>query len=423
MPSRASERPLRAGFILLEVVDAEQILRDFGLIIGAGLLSQAIAALLRLPEMVVLVAVGALIGPSVLGLVENPLEGVGAQLVFTIGVSLILFHGGTGISLRVLSRTAVGLGLLVLPGVFLTACIVALAVALVFGVPFSVALMIGAVLAATDPAILIPLFDDIRLKPKVAQTVIAESGFNDPVGTVFALAVAGAVSSGEVAFSGPAFEFVWSLLLGTLIGVAAGFVLSYLVSSRKGGAWRESPAVAILAVVALGYFSVETLGGSGYLAAFVMGLIVGNMEFLHLGQHDEHAVLLEGFASQVAEISVLLVFVTLGINMPFGALGEYLAGGLVVMAVFIFVARPLTVLACLLPDRRGRWTRAEIVFLSWCRETGVIPAALAALLIAQNVPGADIAVSMVALAVCVTLLLQATTAGPLARRLGLAEES
>jgi potassium/hydrogen antiporter len=423
MPSRASERPLRAGFILLEVVDAEQILRDFGLIIGAGLLSQAIAALLRLPEMVVLVAVGALIGPSVLGLVENPLEGVGAQLVFTIGVSLILFHGGTGISLRVLSRTAVGLGLLVLPGVFLTACIVALAVALVFGVPFSVALMIGAVLAATDPAILIPLFDDIRLKPKVAQTVIAESGFNDPVGTVFALAVAGAVSSGEVAFSGPAFEFVWSLLLGTLIGVAAGFVLSYLVSSRKGGAWRESPAVAILAVVALGYFSVETLGGSGYLAAFVMGLIVGNMEFLHLGQHDEHAVLLEGFASQVAEISVLLVFVTLGINMPFGALGEYLVGGLVVMAVFIFVARPLTVLACLLPDRRGRWTRAEIVFLSWCRETGVIPAALAALLIAQNVPGADIAVSMVALAVCVTLLLQATTAGPLARRLGLAEES
>jgi cell volume regulation protein A len=404
-------------------VDAEQILRDFGLIIGAGLLSQAIAALLRLPEMVVLVAAGALIGPSVLGLVENPLEGVGAQLVFTIGVSLILFHGGTGISLRVLSRTAVGLGLLVLPGVFLTACIVALAVALVFGVPLSVALMVGAVLAATDPAILIPLFDDIRLKPKVAQTVIAESGFNDPVGTVFALAVAGAVSSGEVAFSGPAFEFVWSLLLGTLIGVAAGFMLSYLVSSSKGGAWRESPAVAILAVVALGYFSVETLGGSGYLAAFVMGLIVGNMEFLHLGQHDEDAVLLEGFASQVAEISVLLVFVTLGINMPFGALGEYLAGGLVVMAVFIFVARPLTVLACLLPDMRGRWTRGEIVFLSWCRETGVIPAALAALLLAQNVPGADIAVSMVALAVCVTLLLQATTAGPLARRLGLAEEN
>jgi cell volume regulation protein A len=172
-------------------VETEQILRDFGLIVGAGLLSQSVAALLRLPEMVVLVAMGALIGHSVLGLVENPLDGVGAQLVFTIGVSLILFHGGTGISLRVLSRTAVGLSLLVLPGVFLTAGIVAVAVALVFGVPFPVALMVGAVLAATDPAILIPLFDDLRLQPKVAQTVIAESGFNHPVGTVLALAVPG----------------------------------------------------------------------------------------------------------------------------------------------------------------------------------------------------------------------------------------
>jgi NhaP-type Na+/H+ or K+/H+ antiporter len=66
------------------------------------------------------------------------------------------------------------------------------------------------------------------------------------------------------------------------------------------------------------------------------------------------------------------------------------------MVVFIFVVRPLTVLACLLPDRRGRWTRNELIFLSWCRETGVIPAALAALLLSQNVLGAEIAVSLVA---------------------------
>ena len=127
--------------------------------------------LIRLPEMVVLVAAGALIGPSVLGLVSNPLNGVGAQLLFNIGVALILFHGGTGISLRVISRTAVGLGLLVLPGVLITAVIVALVVWPVFGVAFPVALLIGAVLAATDPAILIPLFDRLKLRPKVSQTV------------------------------------------------------------------------------------------------------------------------------------------------------------------------------------------------------------------------------------------------------------
>ena len=401
-------------------MEVEHILRDFGLILGAGVVSQLIATIIRLPEMVVLVAAGALIGPSVLGIVSNPLDGVGAQLLFNIGVALILFHGGTGISLRVISRTAVGLGLLVLPGVLITAVIVALVVWPVFGVAFPVALLIGAVLSATDPAILIPLFDRLKLRPKVSQTVIAESAFNDVTGTVLTLTLVGVAEAGSFTLSGPAFEFVRELVLGALIGVVAGLMLCYAVASTaRSGIWDESPGVAILAVVVLGYFSTEFLGGSAYLAVFVMGLMIGNMDLLGLGHHDEHTTLLEGFLGQVAEIATLLIFVTLGLNLPFDALGEYFLGGLLVMFVFIFVARPITVLLCLLPDRRGGWTKEEITFISWCRETGVIPAAVASLLLARGVEGAEIAVSMVALAVCITLLLQATTAGYLARRLNL----
>ena len=177
-------------------MDVQEVLRSLGLILGAGLCAGPIALLLRVPQMIVLVAIGALIGPSALDIVENPLTGLGAQLIFTVGVSIILFHGGTEISLRVLSGTAVGLGLLVLPGVLLSAVLVALVVAPLFNVGFDVALLIGAVLAATDPAILIPLFDRLRLRPKVAQTVIAESAFNDPTATVLALTVAAIVESG-----------------------------------------------------------------------------------------------------------------------------------------------------------------------------------------------------------------------------------
>ncbi|MGH3144436.1 MAG: cation:proton antiporter, partial [Rubrobacter sp.] len=187
--------------------------------------------------------------------------------------------------------------------------------------------------------------------------------------------------------------------------------MAYAVASTaRAGIWDESPGVAILAVVAIVYFSSSTLGGSAYLAAFVMGLIVGNMRLFKLRQNEMDAEMLEGFVGQVAEIATLLVFVTLGMNLPFDALGEYFFGGLVVMAVFIFVARPITVLACLLPDQRGGWTRNELVFLSWCRYTGVIPAAVASILLADGVEGAEIAVSLVAFAVCATLLLQATTA-------------
>ena len=405
-------------------MEVEHILRDFGLILGAGLVSQLIATFLRIPEMIVLVAVGALIGPSVLGIVENPLNGAGAQLIFTLGVSLILFHGGVGISLRVISRVAVGLGLLALPGVLITTVIVALAVAPIFGVAFPVALLIGAVLASTDPAMLIPLFDRLNIRPKVAQTLISESGFNDTTGAVLTLALVGAVESGRFTLSGPAWEFSKEVAIGTVIGILAGLILCYAIASTKRtGIWDEAPGVAILAVVALAYFSNEYVGGSGYLAAFVMGLMVGNMRTLGFaGQYEEHEVMLESFVGQVSEIATLLVFVTLGLNLPFEALGQYLLGGLLVMAVFIFVARPITVLACLLPDRRGGWTREELAFLSWSRYTGVIPAAVASLLLARGVEGAEIAVSLVALAVCATLLLQATTAGYVARRLGLIEE-
>jgi potassium/hydrogen antiporter len=405
-------------------VEVEHILRDFGLILGAGLGSQLLATFLRIPEMIVLVAVGALIGPSVLGIVENPLNGAGAQLIFTLGVSLILFHGGVGISLRVISRVAVGLGLLALPGVLMTTVIVALVVAPVFGVAFPVALMIGAVLASTSPAILIPLFDRLNIRPKVSQTLISESGFSDTTGAVLTLALVGAVESGRFTLSGPVWEFSKEVAIGTVIGVLAGLILYYAITSTKRtGIWDEAPGVAILAVVTLAYFSNEYVGGSGYLAAFVMGLIVGNMRTLGFaGQYEEHEAMLESFVGQVSEIATLLVFVTLGLNLPFEALGHYLLDGLLVMAVFIFVARPITILACLLPDRRGRWTREELAFLSWSRYTGVIPAAVASLLLARGVEGAEIAVSLVALAVCATLLLQATTAGYVARRLGLIEE-
>jgi len=403
-------------------VDAQDVLLTVGLILLAGVVSIPVAVALRLPLMVVLLGAGILIGPSVLDWVANPVDGLGAQLVFTLGVSLILFHGGLGVSLRVISRTGVGLGLLVLPGVLVTAVIVALVVMPVFSLPFSVALLAGATLAATDPAILIPLFDRLRLRAKVAQTVVAESAFNDPTSTVLALTIAGVVEAGDVGAE-PVVDFSKALALGAVLGVAGGLLLALMLSSHALGIWRESPAVAILAVVALTYFTTDSLGGSAYLAAFVMGLIVGNTEQLGLGRHPGHARQLDDFMAHVSELAVLAVFVTLGINLPLQAVWDNLWGGLVVMVGFLFVARPETVVACLLPDRRAGWTREELVFVAWCRETGVVPAAIAGLLLAEGVDGAETIAALVAIAVVVTLLLQATTAETVARRLGLVEEA
>ena len=400
-------------------MDVSEVLATGGVILACGLVSVPIALALRVPVMIVFVAAGVLVGPSALDLVSNPLDELGAELIFTLGVSLILFHGGVGVSFRVIRQTALGLGMLVIPGVLVTAAVVAVVVSPVFGVSIGVAFLVGSVLAATDPAILIPLFDRIRLRPKVSQTVIAESAFNDPTGTVLALTVASALAAGSVSLTDPVVDFTKALAIGAVCGIAGGLVLALMVSSHRVGIWSESPAAAILALVALEYFAVDEIGGSAYLAAFVMGLMVGNADLFGIEREPRALHAFESFIAQLSEIAVIAVFVTLGINLPLDALRDHFLGGLVVMAVFIFVARPLAVLVCLSVDRRARWTRQEVIFLCWCRETGVVPAAVASLLVGQGVPGSELAVAMVAMAIIATLLLQATTAGWLARRLDL----
>jgi potassium/hydrogen antiporter len=397
------------------------VILTLSLLLVAGLVARLLATLLRIPEIVFLLGLGALLGPSALDVLDVPLDSLAAQLVFTLGVSSILFYGGLNLSLEILRKVWLSLGLLAVVGVIVTAVITGAAAALVFGLPFEQGLLIGAVLSPTDPAILIPLFIGSKLRPKVAQTVVAESAFNDPTGAVLALAVAGALLSGENSLTGPAGDFVGQLALSTAGGVIAGVVLSAAISSRRTGIWRESAAIAVLAVVGMSYVSLDFAGGSGYLGAFLAGLIVGNMRMLGLSMHDEHKRELVIFSGSLADVVTIFVFVLVGANLPFAKLGDEIAPALAVVAVLLLVARPVTVAICCLPDRRSRWSRAELAFVCWTRETGVVPAALVGVLAALAVPNGDLLASVVALAILVTLAVQAVPAPWLARRLGLLE--
>jgi potassium/hydrogen antiporter len=127
------------------------------------------------------------------------------------------------------------------------------------------------------------------------------------------------------------------------------------------------------------------------------------------------------FTSASADIVVVYVFITLGANLPFDTIADEALPALITLAGLIILARPLTVVACLLLDRRGRWSREELAFLSWTRETGVVPAALVGVLVADGVDYEAELATVVALAIVVTLLVQSTTKAWLARRLGLVD--
>ena len=400
-------------------MEARDVIETLAIVLGVGLACGLVADALRIPRMVVLLGAGVLLGPSVLDAVDLELDSIGVQLLLTLGVSFILFHGGLGLSLNVLARVGIGLTLLAVPGVVVAALVTGAVAAAAFDVPFEVGFLIGAILAPTDPAILIPLFERLRLRQKVAQTVIAESAVNDVVGAVLALAIAGMVLEGEASLAGPLEEFLIDLGISTGLGLGFGLALAVLLSNRRAGLWRESPVATVLAVIAGGYFSIESAGGSGYLGAFIAGVLVGNTDVLRLGMNEDHERDLRAFTSHITDVVVIFVFVAIGVNLPLETIPDEALPALATLAVLIFVARPLIVLGALVPDRRARWQANELAFIAWTRETGVVPAALVGVLIAEGVGYEDELLTVVSLAVVVTLLLQSTTKPWLARRLGL----
>jgi len=130
-------------------------------------------------------------------------------------------------------------------------------------------------------------------------------------------------------------------------------LLSATISSRRAGILRDSAPIAVLAVVAVSYVSLDFAGGSGYLGAFLAGLIVGNMELLGLVMHTHNEDELRTSSRTLSEVVTIFVFLVVGAALPFATLADNWAPSLAVVAVLLLVARPVAVLACTLPDRRA----------------------------------------------------------------------
>jgi len=169
------------------------------------------------------------------------------------------------------------------------------------------------------------------------------------------------------------------------------------------------------------YFAASGLHASGFMAVFVFGVVLGNQESLGFKMQADEAQKLAEFVLTTAFIMRLFIFMLLGTQVDFGLMSRYWLGGVAVVAVLMLIARPVTVFLCAGPDRRARWNLAELLFMCWTRETGVIPAALAGLLLGMKAPGAEIIASVTFVAILMTILIQAPTTEWLGRKLGLLE--
>ncbi len=399
---------------------AKHALMLFGIILAAGTFSGLLARLGRIPDVVVLLLAGMLLGPSVLGLVNIKADSTINQLILIFGSSYILFDGGASIRLKVLKEVWITIVVISTVGLLATAAITGVAAYYFLGVPFIIALLLGAVIASTDPATLVPVFKQVRIKERVAQTVMSESAFNDAMGVILTFAVLGvAVGAGEFSAGDVIIDLFKQALLGIVIGGVLGYLAAFLIAHEKFGFLAEfAPVVTLMAVIGA-YISADGMHASGFMAVFVFGIMLGNQESLGFGLTRHEGGELEDYVMTTAFIMRMFIFILLGTQVDFGLMSQYLISGIAVVVVFMLVARPVTVFFCALPDRRAKWSFKEMLFMSWTRETGVIPGALAGMLVGMKAPGAQIIASVTFIAILMTILIQATTTKWLANKLGL----
>jgi cell volume regulation protein A len=403
---------------------AKHTLLSCGLILAIGTLAAFLAQKIRIPDVALFLVAGIAIGPHALGLIHIGADSALNQTILLFGASYILFDGGAALRLNVLKEVWITIVVISTVGLLITAGITALAAYYVFGLPLAVAGLLGATLASTDPATLIPIFRQVRIRDRVAQTVMSESAFNDAMGAILTftlLALAG--GHGEFSLLGAVFDLAKQSLLGIAAGAVLGLLAALLIAHEKWAFLAEyAPVVTLVAVIGA-YFAANGLQASGFMAVFVFGIVLGNKEAFGFQMETGEAQKLDEFVLTTAFIMRLFIFMLLGAQVDFGLMSRYWLGGVAVVTVLMLVARPLTVFLCAWPDRRAKWSFAELVFMCWTRETGVVPAALAGLLLGMKAPEAPLIASVTFVAILMTILIQAPTTEWLGRRLGLMDAS
>jgi potassium/hydrogen antiporter len=401
---------------------AKHTLLAFGLILAIGTVAALLAQKIRVPDVAVFLVAGIAIGPQALDLVQIKADSALNQIILLFGASYILFDGGAALRIEVLKKVWITIVVIATVGVLITAGIIALAAHTILGAPPIVALLLGATIASTDPATLVPIFRQVRIRDRVAQTVTSESAFNDPMAAILTFSVlVVAMGSDEFSVMGAISNLLKQSVIGIVAGIALGYLAAFLIAHERWAFLAEyAPVVTLVAMIGA-YFAADGLQASGFMAVFVFGIMLGNKQSFGFRMEAGEAQKLDEFVLTTAFIMRLFIFILLGAQVDFTLIGRYGLGGIAVVSILMLVARPMTVFLCAWPDRRARWSLRELLFMCWTRETGVIPAALAGLLLGVKAPGAQMIASVTFIAILMTILIQAPTTQWLGRRLGLLE--
>ena len=406
----------------IEAIATNKLILIFAIIGVIGIVLGRLSEILKIPDVILYLIAGILVGPAVLNIIDMNSFSVANNYILTFGSAYILFEGGKEINLRVLNKVKISVGMLATVGVIVSTIVVGVISKNVFNLPIMTALLLGSVIASTDPAALIPVFRQVNIKDKIKQTVVSESAFNDAVAAILVSTLLGVVTSGEFSAMESIKELLIAAGVGIGVGVIVGYLLTVFMSDKKIGVFHSYAPIISILKVGIAYEISVHLGGSGYMAVFIAGLISGNRKLFGIWIPEYDFQSIHHFAESVSTMFRMSIFVLLGTQVDLGALVKYWAPALLIALVLMFIARPLVVLICTLFDKNANWSFKDRLFMMWVRETGVIPAALSGIIVSMKVPGYEIISSVVFMTILITLIVQASTTKIVAKKLGVLEE-
>lgn len=372
----------------------------------AAVVSSRLAEKIRIPPgafFLLAAAVASDVAPSL-----SRLSILNVERVASVALAVILFDGGLRVGWRRFRDAATPIVSLGLAGTFVTTGLLMLVAHFLLGFRWSTAGVLGAALAPTDPAIMFSVLGRREIAGRTGTILEGESGANDPVGIALTLALVSAAAGGGSTGSA-VLDFVSSLLIGTAIGVVAGAWVHPLLARLPLGDASLGP-LRTLAFVGVVFGVTSAAHGSGFLAAYIAGILVGDESF-----PGKRAV--ARFHTSLASLAEIVVFVALGLTVSLHDIGRHGVwwNGLVLALLGMVVVRPLALAPLLAPVEL---TRGERLFVLWAGLKGAVPILLASFALLGDVRDAQRIYLIVFVVVALSVTLQAATIPWVAQRLG-----
>ena len=374
-----------------------------------AILASALSYRIGMPLLLVFLAVGMLAGEDGPGGVIFNDNGI-AYTVGSVALAIILLDGGLNTRVETFRASLRPAAMLATFGVVITCVVTGLFAAWILGFGWLEGMLVGAVVGSTDAAAVFALLHarGLTLKDRVSATLEIESGSNDPMAALLTIAFIELILTGQ---RSPGWETLTLLVqqmgLGLIAGLGGGWLLVWLANRLP--LERGMYPMLILAGGLLLYSLTTVLGGSGFLAIYLCGVMVGNRN----PRESANILQVHNGLAWLAQISMFLV---LGLLATPSDLIRHAPAALSIALVLMFVARPLAVGLCLLPFH---FPWREQVFISWVGLRGAVPIILALFPLLAGIPEAALILDVAFFVVLISLTVQGWTISTLARHLKL----